>query len=39
MKKKTTALLLTAAMAVTGLTACVPKAEIETTNVPSHAAE
>ena len=39
MKKKTTALLLTAAMAVTGLTACVPKAESETTNAPSQAAE
>ena len=39
MKKKTTAFLLTAAMAVTGLTACVPKAESETATTAPQAAE
>lgn len=38
MKKRTTAVLLTAAMAVSGLTACVPKAESETRSTQTAAA-
>lgn len=38
MKKRTTALLLTAAMTVNGLTACVPKAESETSAAQATAA-